>query len=390
MNLENVLHKLLYEVNIETPARAILESICQQTQKDVALTDRQYALVLEKLKPFESELDNISIEDLPTRMPLRSINREKYIIITNEEVDLLRSVRGGYDKKSSIWIKVRFPFNKKDIVKIQSLNISSREYYHVRGSHEHFYKLTPTNAFKILNALETRNFKTDKIIVEYVNKVKNILNDKSKYSSSFENVLNRMDTTEREYIKSLTPLQQADRSLRYGYSNDNIDSLDLTKMIAYRISSSVPADPQTWTMSDIANSINVLNRFPLIVTVDEDDCYQQLIEIHQAFLPYVDDSLQSVMFRVDSNDTKNLELNAYVKNQRLNNWVDNNTKIVYIKKNKLPKPLLSSSFLPICCLSKSSIRSHNNVKSYVDINCDCIIYNDNHVGLFRSYASGKL
>ena len=95
--------------------------------------------------------------------------------------------------------------------------------------------------------------------------------------------------------------------------------LDLTKMIAYRTSSSVPADPQTWTMSDIANSINVLNRFPLIVTVDEDDCYQQLIEIHQAFLPYVDDSLQSVMFRVDSNDTKNLELNAYVKNQRLNN-----------------------------------------------------------------------
>ena len=386
MNLENILHQLLYEVNIETPARAILESICQQTQKDVALTDRQYALVLEKLKPFESELDNISIEDLPTRMPLRSINREKYIII----IDGHNTATLGVGAKDSTWIKVRFPFNKKDIVKIQSLNIPNREYFHVRGSHEHFYKLTPTNAFKILNALETRNFKTDEIIVEYVNKVKNILNDKSKYSSSFENVLNRMDTTEREYIKSLTPLQQADRSLRYGYSNDNIDSLDLTKMIAYRTSSSVLADPQTWTMSDIANSINVLNRFPLIVTVDEDDCYQQLIEIHQAFLPYVDDSLQSVMFRVDSNDTKNLELNAYVKNQRLNNWVDNNTKIVYIKKNKLPKPLLSSSFLPICCLSKSSIRSHNNVRSYVDINCDCIIYNDNHVGLFRSYASGKL
>ena len=386
MNLENILHQLLYEVNIETPARAILESICQQTQKDVALTDRQYALVLEKLKPFESELDNISIEDIPTRMPLRSINREKYIII----IDGHNTATLGVGAKDSTWIKVRFPFNKKDIMKIQSLHISSREYFHVRGSHEHFYKLTPTNAFKILNALETRNFKTDEIIVEYVNKVKNILNDKSKYSSSFENVLNRMDTTEREYIKSLTPLQQADRSLRYGYSNDNIDSLDLTKMIAYRTSSSVLADPQTWTMSDIANSINVLNRFPLIVTVDEGYCYQQLIEIHQAFLPYVDDSLQSVMFRVDSNDTKNLELNAYVKNQKLNNWVDNKTKIVYIKKNKLPKPLLSSDFLPMCCLSKSSIRSHTHVKSYVDINCDCIIYNDNHVGLFRSYASGKL
>jgi len=390
MNLENVLHKLLYEVKIETPARAILESICQQTQKDVALTDRQYALVLEKLKPFESELDNISIEDIPTQMPLRTIDRSKYIkIVSQLDMAGLNQVYQSH-KQDWKWIKIRFPFNKKDIIKIQSLNISSREYYHVRGSHEHFYKLTPTNAFKILNALEARNFETDKVIVEYVNKVKNILNEQSKHSSSFENILNRMDTKEREYIKSLTPLQQADRSLRYGYSTDNIDSLDLTEMIAYRTSSSVPADPQTWTMNDIANSINTLNRFPLIVTIDEDDSYQQLVEIHQAFLPYVDDSLQSVMFRVDSDDRKNLDLNAYVKNQKLNNWVDNNTKIVYIKKNKLPKPLLSSDFLPICCLSKSSIRSHTNVKSYVDINCDCIIYNDNHVGLFRSYASGKL
>lgn len=390
MNLESVLHKLLYEVDIETPARSILESICQQTQKDVALTDRQYALVLEKLKPFESELDNISIEDIPTRMPLRSINREKYIVITDEEIDIVKSLRGGYDKGSSKWIKVRFPFNKKDIMKIQSLHISSREYHHVRGSHEHFYKLTPTNAFKIVEALKLRNFKTDQILIEYVDKVKDMLNDESKYNSSFENITNRMDAAEREHLRSLTPLQQIDRSMRYGYTTDNDYPINLTQEIAYRTSSSIPADPEKWSMNDIASSINTLDRFPLIVTIDEDNSYQQLVEIHQAFLPYVDDSLQSVMFRVDSDDAKNLDLNAYVKNQKLNNWVDNKTKIVYIKKNKLPKPLLSSDFLPMCCLSKSSIRSHTHVKSYVDINCDCIIYNDNHVGLFRSYASGKL
>ena len=387
MNLENVLHKLLYDVKIETPARSILESICQQTQKDIALTDRQYALVVEKLKPFESELDDVLIEHIPTRMPLRSIDRQKYIkIVDHQETAARREIF----KQDCKWIKVRFPFAKKDIVKIQSLNISSKEYYHVRGSHEHFYKLTPTNAFKVVEALKLRNFEIDNVLIEYVSKVKDILTTELKYNSSFENVIKRMDAAEQEYIHSLTPLQQADRSIRYGYSINKGDAFNLTEMIAYRTDAAVPADPAMWSINDIASSINTLDRFPLIVTVDEDDCYRQLTEIHQAFLPYVNDELQSVMFRVDSNDIQNHQLNAYVKNQKLNNWVDNRTKIVYIKKNKLPKPLLSSSFLPICCLSKSSIRSHNNVKSYVEINCDCIIYNDNHVGLFRSYASGKL
>jgi hypothetical protein len=387
MNLENVLHKLLYDVKIETPARSILESICQQTQKDIALTDRQYALVVEKLKPFESELDDVLIEHIPTRMPLRSIDRQKYIkIVDHQETAARREIF----KQDCKWIKVRFPFAKKDIVKIQSLNISSKEYYHVRGSHEHFYKLTPTNAFKVVEALKLRNFEIDNVLIEYVSKVKDILTTELKYNSSFENVTKRMDVAEQEYIHSLTPLQQVDRSIRYGYSINKGDAFNLTEMIAYRTDAAVPADPAMWSINDIASSINTLDRFPLIVTVDEDDCYRQLTEIHQAFLPYVNDELQSVMFRVDSNDIQNHQLNAYVKNQKLNNWVDNRTKIVYIKKNKLPKPLLSSSFLPICCLSKSSIRSHNNVKSYVEINCDCIIYNDNHVGLFRSYASGKL
>ena len=387
MNLENVLHKLLYDVKIETPARSILESICQQTQKDIALTDRQYALVVEKLKPFESELDDVLIEHIPTRMPLRSIDRQKYIkIVDHQETAARREIF----KQDCKWIKVRFPFAKKDIVKIQSLNISSKEYYHVRGSHEHFYKLTPTNAFKVVEALKLRNFEIDNVLIEYVSKVKDILTAELKYNSSFENVTKRMDVAEQEYIHSLTPLQQVDRSIRYGYSINKGDAFNLTEMIAYRTDAAVPADPAIWSINDIASSINTLDRFPLIVTVDEDDCYRQLTEIHQAFLPYVNDELQSVMFRVDSNDIQNHQLNAYVKNQKLNNWVDNRTKIVYIKKNKLPKPLLSSSFLPICCLSKSSIRSHNNVKSYVEINCDCIIYNDNHVGLFRSYASGKL
>ena len=47
----------------------------------------------------------------------------------------------------------------------------------------------------------------------------------------------------------------------------------------------------------------------------------------------------SVLFRLD-NDADGAEFNQYIKRNNLNNLVDNNTKIVYISNNKIPKPML--------------------------------------------------
>ena len=43
----------------------------------------------------------------------------------------------------------------------------------------------------------------------------------------------------------------------------------------------------------------------------------------------------NVLFRLDG---ENNEFNQYVKDKKINNKVANNTKIVYISTNKLPKP----------------------------------------------------
>ena len=370
MDIEDLLYKFLYDFNIESPNRPILESICKQTEKGVALTDRQYALVVEKIKEHEDVFlaENILLDSISTRLPIRSINREKYIKIV--------------ERNDALWINVRFPFAKKDIVKIQSLHISTREYEHIRGSHEHFYKLTPTNAHKVVTALENRNFNIDTDLVNYVDKVSNIMSNEKNYNLSFKNVIQRIDSPWKESLSEMSDLIKADRSLQFGYVVDSVDIQTLTQRIAYRDDIEVTCDPDTWTMQDIVDSIVELKRFPLVVTIDESDAFEQVSQIHNAFLPYVDNSLQSVMFRVDNNDVANSVLNQYIKDHKLNNWVDNRTKIVYIKKNKLPKPLLESDFIPICSLSKTSIRSHNNVRSYIDLNCDCILHNDKSSSFF--------
>ena len=76
-------------------------------------------------------------------------------------------------------------------------------------------------------------------------------------------------------------------------------------------------------------------------------------------------------------------MNNYVKDNNLNNWVDENTKVVYIKKDKLPKVLLKSEFKPQTAVSKSSLRSNRLVTNYVNFNCDLIVYNDTDLSSFR-------
>src|SRR6056300_769471 len=79
------------------------------------------------------------------------------------------------------WIKIRFPFSKKDIVALEKIVRKSHEYYHKNGSHEHYFRFTALNAYRIYNALLNRNFVTDNIIVELYDKVSKILSNQMQY-----------------------------------------------------------------------------------------------------------------------------------------------------------------------------------------------------------------
>ena len=99
--------------------------------------------------------------------------------------------------------------------------------------------------------------------------------------------------------------------------------------------------------------------------------------------------MQSILFRIESSDKINVHLNEFVKDKKLNNWVDNKTKIVYIEKTKLPKVLLKSSFKPKTAFSKSSLRPNKLVANYLSFNCDLIIYNDTDLSSFKqTYNKG--
>ena len=88
-------------IEIDKSDKTIMYSIARQVYKGSALTDKQYALMKIKLATYknqflENKFDNFDIALESLRLPLRKIDRRKYIkIVKIENVE---------------WIKIRFPF----------------------------------------------------------------------------------------------------------------------------------------------------------------------------------------------------------------------------------------------------------------------------------------
>jgi len=182
----------------------------------------------------------------------------------------------------------------------------------------------------------------------------------------------------------------------YNGHNFNLDlsGNTLTDKIASRDTSIFLAQKSIYKFNEVVEALVKLNRFPLCVLIDtgspalaklqadEDTVYSQLTQIYDSFKYVFSDQEQSVLFRVDNKKNKQSVVNSFIKNNNLNNWVDANTKIVYIMKNKLPKLFLKTDdFIPRTALSLSSIGNQNHVELYVRNRCDLILYYDEELSL---------
>lgn len=387
--IEDILHLLVDTIGVAESDRSILHSISTQCKKGVALTDRQYNLVGIKIQNYKTQLEQHNctmLDDLPTRLPLREIDRSKTISVVLH-ADMLgpNKVYESYKEKWQ-WIKVRFPFSKKLIAKLNTIMIKSSEYYHDKGSNEHYFKLNGKTVVKVVDAFKSSNFEIDDNVMDYYYKSQQILDNSDQYISRYDN--NKFYNLNEDVAKKLSAYNNklivADRRIRYGYKTNMVDRNEsLAEIIAFRTSQNVKVDPDQYSLWNIADALRQLDRFPIIVQIDNADSFQQLQSFHSVF-DFVDNSLQSVLFRAEGDDTVNCQLNQYVKDNNLNNWVDSSTKIVYIKKNQLPKVLLNSDFMPITSMSVSSHRSNQHVDTYCKFHCDLIIHHDTESSMFNT------
>lgn len=375
--------------NVDTSDRSILESVARQVFRSTALTDRQYALVKEKLLKYKFQFESQDIIGFDRaveklRNPLREIDRSKYITIVDHPDDIVypSDDRGKF-------IKIRFPFKKSDIALIGQIS-NTKDYHHKNGSHEHFFVFNETNTYNLLSRFSDRNYKIDNELVDIYQKIVDIReNEKHYVPGIYQNTLKNVHpnalanaVNEIGAFDQSSTLLYVDRRYRYGIERvDAVEPRSVIESVAYRNNLDYQSKPSEHSLSDILLALWNLQRFPMLVILDRAHAEDQLHEMATFYRDILPAESQSVLFRQEGDSG----FNSLVKDRKLNNWVDTNTKIVYISSDKLPKLLINSEWQPCATFSYTS-KLDRTVDAYIYNRCDLVVYREDMISPMRRYS----
>lgn len=357
--------------------KGILPSIDRQVKRGIALTDRQHQLVKTKLLSYKDFLISVGITDLQEKLdtlkyPLRTVDRSKSVVFNNNLVE------------------IKFPFNKKIIVTLNEvIQKCKRFYYHEKGSNIHKFKINESTVKEIVTAFQNKNFYIDTAVLQLYKKINDIEMDKQSilpgiYNNKLMNFKKAaLDLIDLELgtLTSENLIKFYDRRRRYGIADieGTVYKNTLVETIAYRDEAELAVNPEIHSLDSVVDAVIQLERFPILVLVDPENTLEDVAKIYNAFRAVVPDESQTVLFRVNASDSYNL--NNFIHDNKINNWLDTSTKIVYINKNKLPKLLLRSNWRPMATLALSSYRANSHVTTYIKDVCDLIIYHDKSMSI---------
>ena len=353
--------------------RSILFSMASQLKKPLALTEKQGLLALkileenkilyQRIEEFNSLLSNPIY-----KYTFRNIDSTRRIFIINES-----------------FIAVKFPFDN-------SLNklldkIPGRKNYDI-VARAHIYRLNEMNIQSILNTFKDRNFEVDSKLVQWHEEIEAIKSSPIShvpcaYINDSVDIANCNSYIEEYYNNNKSGNLAKDlflaKSMGLFFTTDIlniIQSLSLSDLSKRYLSNSHHSVSVGGILKqDLCMMFQELNSYPILVLADDDE--KQFTSWIIAFCQYgVDPSEISVLFRSD----KNIAFNDYIKDQKLNNLVDNNTKVVFIK-NKMPKILYKLNFTPKLVISSSSFYVHYTSQKLVDSHPAVMYYNEKqHIG----------
>lgn len=338
LNLEDCLEHLAglrespVKFTIEKTDATIMNSIARQCFKGMALTDRQSALMQEKLQTYRDQFINLdwdfdyAVNQL--RQPLRSIDRSKYIKVEDNS------------------IVVRFPFNKTDIVYVQEAANKCQEYHHQKGTHVHHFAYNERNILNLLDRFTKKDFVIDEELLHVYDTVKEIYNNPIEYLSGIDDDYNLINinptlalTIQKEVGESSAEnfTKLYDRRFRYGFNHvANLDQSrnELAHEIASRKDKTYHSVPSIESTDCILTALWELDRFPLLVVLDPIHAEEQLYTFANHYRDILDPQEQSVLSvpvpSIEVEDDGTVKLAEFGGNVLLGTGTDNGSDLLQV------------------------------------------------------------
>lgn len=345
--------------------KAVIFSLAAQFRKNLALTQRQAELTMRILENVQSKLSLISeaknlIESPVFKYSFRKVDTSKTINILNVN--------------SEDFIAVKFPFDKKlsnVLSSIPGKSGYSKEYK------SFLYKLNDKTLVNLLEheTIQNYQFTVSQELQDLYLIIKNIIDNRENHIPIIDHdevlTLKNSNKTLDTYFnnhktgKILSDIFLA-KTLGISLSKkliDTINSMNLNEKTVDLFLNKNSGKKITYSDSTIKEYISSVDQWPLLFILSDDDRVDHLLNSWHNDLNDIgiNNSQMSVLFR----STDNTKFNEYIKMNQLNNRVDENTKIVFIR-NKIPKVLYKIDFKPKIIISSSTFYAHYSVQKTVD------------------------
>lgn len=362
----------------------ILQSICDQLYENGSVTEKQGALVIRLLNNYRKDLqhvvDNIdnTLDNPNWKNPFRTLHNVKKITIER------RVVPKGDSTGNCIIVK--FPFNKEIVDELRSANSSVHPLH--RGSFDQeskvwYFNLTEYNVIRIGDLLLPYEFQASEEFLKYYNECNNIRTNIDQcipmlaYQNDQYIIKNAYKSIPQVDTNNLT--EALFHARKYGITTwcDVIDEKINSKLnpLTKKVLLSNKKD-RPWV-----NSENVsIDKFkdllsyggPVLIIVpggSELELTKQWVNFAKSI--GIVNSQISVMFRLPNEEAS---FNEYVKDQGLNNAINEDIRIVFVS-TKITKPLIKSKikFDTIINLGYYNYM-HFSMSTIVDSVCNLVYY----------------
>jgi len=383
---------------IESSDKGLIYSLARQTVNGTAYTDRQHELAISKATHYKSILEEVDIDVTTSvtqlRMPLRSIDRSRWIKLKNIEQSLIT-----FNKPEEQYIAVRFSFQKKLISALE--NINSKPIHYDKINKTHYFEYNERTLHNVVSALTNKGFEIQPELQERYEILEMMNNNKKNYVPGIYSLkLKNLHAKAIDYAISTIGSPDVDNLAMYkdrdqllGITHFDEDDLNnsirklttLSQKIVKRTSSNILINSDEHVFDRVAESILELNRYPLLVVLNDETELENLQKVHQSFRNIFSNDDFCSLYRKENISPGNTEFNEYIKQNKLNNSLAIKSKVVYTSINKMSKVMLKSEWRPQAAILMGSRRS-TKVDQFLQ-ELDLVIHYDTDVSPFRKFSS---
>jgi len=382
----------IINIRIDYNEKNLIKSIGRQVSNGLALTDRQLELSLKKIRKYQENLEknNIDVTTLlatqSLRLPLREIDRSQMILISTDD-----------DNKRLISIKgTRARTFQEKWPKIQEKLVGT---IHEQGTVKSI-PLNEINVLVVVSEFQDSDFDVDPELLLIFKEIEKIQENPEKfvpYVDLEDNqvVIRNANKHCAEYVETkisndtkLNFLSYIDKLKKCGIYHKNAKILEkigkiapneLTKNILTNSSTRFRISPDAHSVGNIIDVVENLDQWPILVLVDDDHkALEQVTTIFSALTGKISNSEITVFFRIDNGQKNYNEFNQMVKDNHLNNYIGPDTKVVFIAKNKIPKPLLKADWHPNTAIMLSN-HDFGKTSAFLDDMSTVYYYNNSIV-----------